>query len=63
MAFEPFPDLPGWTYRIEEFSPGGYRLDAVHFDGRSVSRQGSNPDALLNECRADIGAMPEKRHA
>lgn len=63
MAFKPLLDLPGWTYQVDEFSPGGYRIDAVHIDGRSISRQGSDRDALLVECRADIAAMPEKRHA
>ena len=43
------PKAPGWRFRITEFSPGGYRVDGLHSDGRSVSRQGSDPEAVLAE--------------
>jgi hypothetical protein len=55
------PRVPGWRFRIEEFSPGGYRVDGLHFDGRSVSRQGSDPDAVLAECVEDARTLPLRR--
>jgi hypothetical protein len=41
------PDCPGWTIRIDEFVPGGYQLDAMHIDGRSFIRTGTDHDLLL----------------
>lgn len=53
-AFIPVPNCPGWTYRIQEFMPGGYQLDAVHADGRSLAFTGIDPGAMLKQCIADI---------
>jgi hypothetical protein len=44
---------------IGEFVPGGYQLEAVHIDGRSVTRTGTDPYTLLKEFKAEIAANPE----
>jgi hypothetical protein len=40
-----------WFVEIEEVSPGVYRLHAVDQAGRSFGMTGTDPDALLEECR------------
>jgi hypothetical protein len=64
LTFEPLgpvPDYLGWTVQIEEFAPGGYQLDAVHLDGRSIIRTGTDPDFMLKGFKADVVAMQGKR--
>jgi hypothetical protein len=43
--------LPGWTFEVEEISAGVYRVRGVDRAGRSVEQTGTDPDAVLEECR------------
>jgi len=45
----------------QEISNGHWRVECVHYDGRSVSREGADLDALQRECVADALRLPEKR--
>jgi hypothetical protein len=54
---------PGWTIRVEEVGPAHWRVECFHHDGRSVSRDGLDPEALEAQCIADAAALPEKRLA
>lgn len=49
---ETYADLPGWTFTIDEVSAGAYRVLAVDSAGRSVEAAGSDPEELLEHCRA-----------
>lgn len=40
------------TFTVEEFSPGGYRVEGRDLDGRSVSLTGTDPEKLLAAARA-----------
>jgi hypothetical protein len=42
---------PGWTFELVEISNGGWECRGADAKGRQVSRQGSDPDGLLAECR------------
>lgn len=46
-----FPELPGWTFDVDEVSAGVYRAVGVDGSGRSVQATGTDPDQLLDECR------------
>jgi len=46
-----FPELPGWTFDLDEISAGVYRFRGVDEAGRSVEATGTDPDALVDECR------------
>ena len=43
--------LPGWTFKSEEVSMGVYRVRGVDAAGRSVEATGTDPDALLEDCK------------
>jgi len=44
-------ELPLWVFEIEEISNGAYQATGHDTAGRSVSVQGSEPDALLEQCK------------
>ncbi len=46
-----FPELPDWTFEIDEVSAGVFRVRGVDEAGRSVEATGTDPDALLDECK------------
>ncbi len=54
-----FDDLPGWTFVPVEVSPGQWRVDGVHLDGRSVSRAGCDVELLLVESADDARNQPQ----
>jgi hypothetical protein len=49
--------VDGWFFRINEISQGYYRVTGIDRWGRSVARDGIDPDALLNLCKKDIQEM------
>jgi hypothetical protein len=46
--------IEGWYFRIEEISQGYFRVTGIDQWGRSVSRDGIDPDELLLACKEDI---------
>jgi len=52
---------PGWTIRTEELSPAHWRVECFHHDGRSVARDGLDPEELEAQCIADAAVLPERR--
>lgn len=46
-----FPDLPGWTFEIEEVSAGVYRGKGIDEAGRSAEASGTDPESVLDYCR------------
>lgn len=53
MAAITFPELPGWTFAVDERSAGVYEVEASNRDGRSVRLVGYDPDELLLQAQAD----------
>jgi len=44
---------PDWRFRITETSNNAYLVEGRDRNGRSVSRQGNDDEALLKECVKD----------
>jgi len=45
--------VEGWFFRQRETSNGAFLVEGTDLWGRTVSRQGSNPDELLSQCAED----------
>lgn len=45
--------LEGWFFRQRETSNGAFLVEGTDLWGRSVSRQGADPDKLLAQCVVD----------
>ena len=43
----------GWFFRTEETSNGVYEVEGTDLYGRKVSRNGTDPDLLLDRCAGD----------
>ena len=56
-----FPDLPGWTFNVEEVSFGVYRVFGRDEAGRSIAKSGTDPDTLLEECRIEARDLASQR--
>lgn len=48
-----FPDLPGWTFEVEEVSFGMYEVYGRYDSGGVIRKTGTDPDALLTECQRE----------
>jgi hypothetical protein len=44
-------DLRGWSFEVDEISAGVYKVRGVDEAGRSVEATGTDPDALLEDCK------------
>jgi hypothetical protein len=47
-----FPQLPGWVFTMREICNGGWEVSGRDRAGRSVSKQGDDPEQLLDACKA-----------
>jgi hypothetical protein len=45
-----FPDLPSWSFRVEEISAGVYRVFGKNIDGRTVESDGTDVDEVIRSC-------------
>ena len=45
--------VDGWFFRESEVSNGAYLVEGTDLWGRTVSRQGDDPEDLLSQCAAD----------
>ena len=53
----------GWFFRQREVSPGAFLVEGTDLWGRSVSRQGGDPEQLLAECAEDARRITQNvRH-
>lgn len=43
----------GWTFEVEVVSANAFRVTGRDRVGHQVQRAGSNPDALLEQCKQD----------
>ena len=46
-----------WTFRIEEVSPGVYRVEGEDDRGRSVDRVDTDPDAAIAAAKDAAGRL------
>ena len=46
-----FPDLPKWTFEMDEVSAGVYEVVGKDKSGRQVQSKGTDLEVLLQECR------------
>jgi hypothetical protein len=46
-----FPELPQWTFDIDEVSACVYRVIGTHLNGYQVQVEGTDPEKLLEECK------------
>jgi hypothetical protein len=54
-------DAPGWQFFASEDSCSAYQIEGRRADGRSVSRPGSDFDALFKECIDDAKSLHNSR--
>jgi len=45
--------LPGWDFEVDEVSMGVYRVIARDASGRTIEKSGTDPDSLIEECKAE----------
>ena len=50
-------NLENWSFTIDEVSAGVYRVYGSDPSGRSVEADGTDPDALLEQCRVAAAEM------
>ncbi|MSP75531.1 MAG: hypothetical protein EXR12_05290 [Rhodospirillaceae bacterium] len=49
-----FPELPDWVFDLREQSAGVYEMTGTDKLGRSIAATGSDLDALIERCKADV---------
>lgn len=52
-----FPDLPEWSFDIDEISAGVYQIIATDRGGHRISKTGIDPDGLIDECKREARSM------
>jgi hypothetical protein len=58
-----FPDVPGWTFDIEEVSANVYEVTGTDSVGHRVQMKGTDPDALLEDARKSARRIRESARA
>lgn len=46
-----FPELPGWSFGVDEVSAGVYRAFGRDRLGRNIEITGTDPEVLIEKCR------------
>jgi hypothetical protein len=55
-----FPDLPGWSFDIDEVSTGVYEVVASDKHGRRFSSKDTDPEVLLERCRKQAAELVQQ---
>jgi hypothetical protein len=55
-----FPELPEWSFEVEEVSAGAYQITATDKGGRTFDMKGTDRALLLTECREEAAALSEQ---
>jgi hypothetical protein len=58
-----FPELPGWSFEVNEVSAGVYDVVASDSAGHRVESKGTDPDTLLQECRRSAERIMKQANA
>lgn len=56
-----YDDLPDWTFDIDERSAGVYCVIAINSSGNAITKFGTNPEILIEECRHEAINLDRKR--
>ena len=57
----PIADLvDGWHFLVDEINNSVYRVEGIDLNGRTVSREGSDPAFLLEKCAQDAEQLKSK---
>jgi hypothetical protein len=48
-----FPNLPNWTYTMDEVSANVFRIIATDTAGQTIEMIGTDPDILIEECHQE----------
>ena len=55
-----YAELPGWNFDVDEVSVGVYKVRGWDLDGRTVETTGTDPEALLKQCRESAAILAKK---
>jgi hypothetical protein len=55
-----FPELPGWSFEVEELPAGRYRIVGTEKGGKTFDMQGTDYDSLLKDCQEEAAALSEQ---
>ncbi|MCP4609307.1 MAG: hypothetical protein GY845_11395 [Planctomycetes bacterium] len=55
-----FEELPDWSFEVIETSANVYKVKGIDLVGRSVERQGLDPETLLEEAKQDAHKITER---
>jgi hypothetical protein len=55
-----FPELPEWSFELEEPAEGVYQVTATSKGGRTFDMNGTDREVLLGECREEAAALSEQ---
>jgi hypothetical protein len=58
-----YPDLPGWTFEMEEVSASVYEAVGRDRTGHCVSAKGVDPDKVIDECKQEARKVFLRRNA
>lgn len=56
-----FPDLPKWTFDMDEVSASVYEVIGRDLSGHCVSAKGTDLDSILAECKKEAVRISEGR--
>lgn len=56
-----FEELPDWTFEVQETSANVYKVTGTDSAGRSVERQGLDPEVLLQDAKRDAIEMSQAK--
>ena len=56
-----YPDLPGWSFEIDEESAGVYQVVAKDARGRTIVRVATDPEFLIDECRREAADLSQRK--
>ncbi len=54
MKPKSFTDTPGWEFHIDEVSVNVFVVSASDAAGRTIEKTGTDPYALIEECRQEV---------
>jgi hypothetical protein len=52
-----FPDLPGWSFEIDEVSASVYQVIGTDEHEHQIMKSGIDPEQLIAECRSEASNM------
>ena len=60
-GFTSSPEFLRWKFEVDEVSAGVYRARGVDEEGRTVEAVGTDPEALLAQCRSWAAQIEEAK--